>query len=304
MNRRLDVTSIVDCDDDDDEHPMNRTLDIESVEGEIALVIDYQPGESEAISVLTGAMQLIGSLDRLDHCLLSSIDSDLEPVSILNDVQHSSLKILLARVIRHIPDDVISNLEWKKWLGALLVKGKHRLLSSNDTEIPQVLASLEDDYKNAPNTTAGYAPPSLTDTRAALRQVATARASLTAGKVTVQTELGDILLPLTPTEALPIEPPSPISTNVLKDQVLLIKAAAFEGKRQWQFSDGSTSFGATISDEAFLQRVERGEHFGKGDSLVVDYSMTQTLCNGKLSTHREIVVVKRHMNRHQQLILI
>lgn len=66
---------------------MDRDLGIESVEGEIALVISYQPGKSEALSVLAGAMRLIESLDALDHCLLSSIDSTLEPVSILNDVQ-------------------------------------------------------------------------------------------------------------------------------------------------------------------------------------------------------------------------
>jgi hypothetical protein len=70
---------------------MDRQIGIESVEGEIALVIAYQPGKSEALGVLAGAMRLIESLDALDHRLLSSIDTTLEPVSILNDVQHSSL---------------------------------------------------------------------------------------------------------------------------------------------------------------------------------------------------------------------
>lgn len=54
---------------------MDRQLQIESVEGEIALVIAYQPGKSEALGVLAGVMRLIESLDALDHCLLSSIDS-------------------------------------------------------------------------------------------------------------------------------------------------------------------------------------------------------------------------------------
>ena len=71
---------------------MDKTI-IESVEGEVGLVIDYVAGESEALIVLQSAMRLIEGLDALDHALLSSIDTSLEPVSILNDVQHSSLKM-------------------------------------------------------------------------------------------------------------------------------------------------------------------------------------------------------------------
>lgn len=75
---------------------MDRQLDQEPVEGEIGLVIDYTPGQSRALDVLSGAMALISSLDALDSALLSSISTELEPVSILNDVQHSSMKMLLA----------------------------------------------------------------------------------------------------------------------------------------------------------------------------------------------------------------
>ena len=118
---------------------MDRTLNMESVEGEIALIIEYVPGESEAITVLQGAMRLIESLDGLDHCLLSSINTSLEPVSILNDVQHSSLKILLARALKRIPDDLVSNLDWKKWVGGLLVKGKYKLLEHIDSDAPAMM---------------------------------------------------------------------------------------------------------------------------------------------------------------------
>ena len=98
---------------------MDRELKTESVEGEIALIIDYVAGESLAVDVLQGAMQLIQSLDKLDRVLLSSVDTNLEPVSILNDVQHSSLKMMLARGLRRIPDDPVKSLDWKKWVGRL-----------------------------------------------------------------------------------------------------------------------------------------------------------------------------------------
>jgi len=286
---------------------MERTLNIESVEGEIALVIDYRPGESEAVAVLAGAMRLIESLDKLDHCLLSSIDTTLEPVSILNDVQHSSLKILLARALRKIPDEAVGSLDWKKWVGALLVKGKHHLLEkieADDAGIAQALVTLEGDYLAAPNTTAGYAPPALADAREALRHVAAARASIPDGKVVVQTEIGDVeirRIPVGEPPAMPAE--ESLSTNVLKDQVLIIESAVFKEGNQWRFSDGSASFAAAIADEGFLRRVEEGERFGKGDHLVVDLAIEQSRVGAKISTRREIVTVKQHKDRHLQLIL-
>lgn len=287
---------------------MERTLNTESVEGEIALVIDYQPGASEALGVLAGAMRLIESLDRLDHCLLSSIDTTLEPVSILNDVQHSSLKILLARALRKVPDEAIGSLDWKKWVGGLLVKGKHRLLqnlAADDASLTLALADLEPDYRAVPNATAGYTPPSLADAREALRQVAAARASIPDGKVVVQTEIGDVEIPRVPVGDAPAAPAEEaLTSNVLKDQVLIIESAVFKEGNQWRFSDGSASFAAAIADEAFLRRIEDGERFGKGDHLVVDLAIEQTRSGAKIATRREIVAVKQHKDRHLQLILL
>ena len=40
-----------------------RTLAVEEVEGEIGIVIDYEPGRARAIDVLQGAMNLIAALD-------------------------------------------------------------------------------------------------------------------------------------------------------------------------------------------------------------------------------------------------
>lgn len=287
---------------------MDRTLAIESVEGEIALIIDYRPGESEAIAVLAGAMRLIESLDRLDHCLLSSIDTSLEPVSILNDVQHSSLKILLARALRKIPDEAVGSLDWRKWLGGLLVKGKYRLLEqldADDAGLQQALVELEADYRAVPHATAGYAPPQLRDAREALRQVSLARAAIPDGKVVVQTELGDVEIQRLPVTDAPLEPAEEsLSANVLKDQVLIIESAVFKEGNQWRFSDGSASFAAVIGDEAFLRRIEDGERFGKGDHLVVDLAIEQIRLGAKISTRRVVQAVKQHKDRYLQLILL
>lgn len=211
-------------------------LPSESVEGEIALIIQYQPGKSEALGVLAGAMRLIESLDKLDHCLLSSIDSDLEPVSILNDVQHSSLKILLARALRKAPDELISNMDWKKWVGGLLIHGKYKLLANLEADAPrirEILIELEPEYQSSPAGLVGYTPPSVVAIQGALNSVAKARASLPMHSVTIQTELGDIYLAdVSATEPPEIMTPQDTITNT-GVEFFKVKSTDMLGQAQW-----------------------------------------------------------------------
>lgn len=277
---------------------MDRQLEIQSVEGEIALVIAYQPGKSEALNVLAGAMRLIVALDKLDHCLLSSIDSSLEPVSILNDVQHSSLKVLLARALRKVPDEHIASMDWKKWLGALLVKGKYKLLQSVDADAPQVrrvLAELESDYKAAPGGLLGYAPPTVADVREALDGVAQARAALPGQRVTVQTELGDIDL-VEVVQSLPAmvdQGPQQTITNT-GVEFFKVKAPDMLGASQWTVLRNNRSTKVDMLHQGWLDAYHARQHsILPGDSLKCQFeeSVTYDATGNELDRKLSIVEV-------------
>lgn len=214
----------------------DRTLITETVEGEIGIVIDYVPGVSVAVDVLQGAMRLIEAIDKLDKVLLSSVDTSLEPVSVLNDVQHSSLKMLLARALRHLPDDHLGGLDWKKWVGGLLVKGKYKLLQKLDADAPEIqrtLLELESDYRKAP-LLIGYTPPSVADVQEALSDVGRARDTLVGQKVTVQTELGDISLPEGSSHDGPAVLGTPASSvKNIGTEFFKIKSLDMLGHSQW-----------------------------------------------------------------------
>lgn len=216
---------------------MERTLESQIVEGEVALIIDYLPGKSVAVDVLQGAMRLIEAIDRLDGVLLSSVDTSLEPVSILNDVQHSSLKMMLARALRGVPDEHLGCLEWKKWAGNLLVKGKYKLLQHLDADAPEVrrmLIDLEPEYSNIPQGLIGYTPPAVADVQAALEGVSKARASLPGQTVTIQTELGDIDLPdVAGTEETIEQVEAQTSVTNSGVEFFKIKSVDMLGKSQW-----------------------------------------------------------------------
>lgn len=284
-------------------------LPTESVEGEIALIIQYQPGKSEALGVLEGAMRLIESLDKLDHCLLSSIDSDLEPVSILNDVQHSSLKILLARALRQAPDDLISNMDWKKWVGGILIKGKYKLLERLDADAPQireVLIELEPDYKACPVGLIGFIPPSVADIQVALKDVAKARSSLPLHSVTIQTELGDIVLEA---ESIPLPEESRPQSTITNTGIEFFKVKSTDmlGQSQWTVVRNNRIVRVDLLHKSWLEAYQNRMHaVFPGDSLECRFeeSITYDANHNELERKLSVIEVIRIISPSVQHSLI
>jgi hypothetical protein len=272
----------------------------EEVTGEIGIVIEYEAGVARAKDVMQGALSLIDALDKLDHALLSSIDTSLEPVSILNDVQHSSLKILLKRVLEKIPDEHLKSLDWKKWVGGILVEGKHNLLKKLDAspaEIAIELKRIEPYYKNPPVSGGliGYETPKIEAIKEALLAVSTARDTQGNSNVTVQTELGDIALPYLNQAKVTEQPEEETSFEGTSRVTLSLVSPVFKDGNKWRFNDGLSDFAAAILDTDFIAQVENGERFGKGDLLAVEMHTIQTRIGFKLNIERTIIKVLKHI---------
>ena len=65
---------------------------------------------------------------KIDILLTGTIISDIEPVFILDQVEHGSIKVWLRQLLNNIPDEAIMELDAKKILGSFLVRGKHKVL--------------------------------------------------------------------------------------------------------------------------------------------------------------------------------
>jgi hypothetical protein len=276
---------------------MERTLENQIVEGEVSLVIDYQPGKSVAVDVLQGAMRLIEAMDRLDGVLLSSVDTSLEPVSVLNDVQHSSLKMILARALRGLPDEHIGNLEWKKWVGGLLVKGKHKLLQHLDADAPeirQLLIEMEPDYNAMPQGLIGYIPPVVADVQAALDGVAKARATLPGQQVTIQTELGDIALPET-TVAVEALDQNEVQTTVTNTGTEFFKVKSLDllGRSQWTVLRNQRPVKVDMLHQRWLDDYhQRKIAILSGDSIECHFEETITYDANHNEIDRKLAIVE------------
>lgn len=273
----------------------NRSLQNEFIEGELGLVIDYKPGESIASEVLIGALELINSLDGLDRALLSSIDTSLQPVSILNDVQHSSLKLLLARALKSIPDEEVKNLEWRKWVGRLLVTGKYKLLRIIDK--PELIESTlkELDYNGSPAGLLGYDPPKPSAIKSALENVSRARSILGSQNVTVQTELGDIELPDEHSKE-----PEKITESLIREVetintgVFIVKSPDLIGNAQWSLLKDGKTLKSRILDLDWVDSYHRREFaILPGDALKSKYreKISYDEQNMEIERHIEIIEV-------------
>lgn len=258
---------------------MERILETQVVEGELGLVIDYEPGKTLAVDVLQAAMGMIGALDRLDAALLSSINTSLEPVSVLNDIQHSSLKMLFARALRNIPDELVQNMDWKKWVGSILIKGKYKLLQNLEADAPEIrtiLVDLESEYGAAPGGLLGYTPPTVANVREALDGVSKARAALPGQRMEVQTEFGDIIIPeATPPSSAPaIDGPQHSVTNT-GVEYFKIKSPDMLGSSQWQVLRNGRSTRVDMLHKDWLDAYHaRKFNLLPGDSLRCAYEET------------------------------
>lgn len=85
-----------------------------------------------------------------------------------------------------------------------------------------------------------------------------------------------------------------ILTEQTITQALTIESAVFVEGNKWRFYDGQTSFNAAVEDQGFIDRVNSGERFGKGDILVVELYIVQSESKGRLKTERVVKKVKEH----------
>jgi len=86
-----------------------------------------------------------------------------------------------------------------------------------------------------------------------------------------------------------------VVTDTTTQRMLLIESAVFKDGNKWRFSDGTATFHAAIEDAEFKARIEQGlERFGKGDVLIVDLHVIQTVANGELRNTYSIDHVIEH----------
>jgi hypothetical protein len=72
---------------------------------------------------------LIDSFQEIDGFLAGSIATGLKPSTLLEDIESGSLRVWLKNVLESVDDDSLKSGEWKKVVGAFLVKAKRIMIN-------------------------------------------------------------------------------------------------------------------------------------------------------------------------------
>lgn len=94
-----------------------------------------------------------------------------------------------------------------------------------------------------------------------------------------------------------------VSDTVRQNVLLQIESAVFKDDNKWRFHDGTTAFFAEITDRDFIKRINAGEErFGKGDVLIADLRIIQSVTDNGLKQEYEVERILQHREPLQKTL--
>lgn len=248
---------------------------------DFAIYIKFDKGAPRPQRVFQAADAMIQALQRVDKALCAAIDTNIEPVMVLEEIEAGSLKIWLRDILNVTDDDALKTLDWKPAIGRYLVRAKYAYIQWANKKEPGTLIDLarnirsiaaETDVKHLPD----YAPPSIRELADTLREIDEAKSYLTSndemsyiaadgeGKAVADFDLSvnwspDELIELAIKERAKFE-------NM--PMTLIIKRPDYLGTSMWDFRHGRQAISAKIADTDWLTRFHgRKIDVRPGDAL-------------------------------------
>lgn len=247
--------------------------------GEFLLTIDFRKNAERPERVFQAADEMIRAFQHLDGALCESVDSRIEPVMLLEEIETGSLKVWLRNVLRAAEDDALKKLDWKPLIGKYLVRAKYAYIKWSNKENPDLtLADLakelrtiaaETDVKHLPD----YAPPSIAELAQVSREIDQAKSRLIDGDGLTYSIGGEPPLRFdldVRWEDEELEKFTIKETTTFSDMRmnLIVRRPDYLGASRWEFRHGRRSLSAKIADEDWLRRFHaRRVDVRPGDAL-------------------------------------
>lgn len=104
----------------------------EPLKADFAIEVKFTPGTPDPSRVFRSMTSLIEAFQRFDKELVQTIDVNIEPILILEDIEASSLRTWLRSVVSSVDDSALKAGDWKKVVGTYLYKAKHIVVNRLD----------------------------------------------------------------------------------------------------------------------------------------------------------------------------
>lgn len=269
----------------------------------IEIKIDYLESNGSASRVFDIASELIRAFEDLDRVLITSIDSKISTQMILEDLEKSSVRIILSNLLKKINDDALKDLDWKKQVGVYLVKAKYAAIEFLDKDLKEnpKIEDLTDTVRGlAQETDVRHMPdyPKINPYRIAqsMDRIQKVKEKFKEGEgltITLGEEEYSVNLKSTwlPSEHMEeVETEAELSNEI--NMILIIRKPDLLGHTKWQFRHGKKAFSAPIEDEVWIKEFHNGQHpITPGQALRVivryDYQYDK---KGDLTESKETII--------------
>jgi hypothetical protein len=241
---------------------------------------DFNKDSRKSSHVFRIMSEILDSFNILDRAFISTINSKLEPIIMLEDIEKGSLLTRLKYILDVVPDSAIENLDWKKLVGYFLIKAKYIIIdfinkresicSSTEIELLEYeLTQLSENIQHNELTIPGSIdrPKLLTG----ISKISDAIAQIEENEeVTYMVDNNEIAFNLSFSfNASQIEDLLTVETiTSTSEMILKIKKPDYLGDSKWEFRHRKEAINANITDNEWIAKFRNREITLKpGDSI-------------------------------------
>ncbi|MFN8277302.1 MAG: hypothetical protein U0T84_07455 [Chitinophagales bacterium] len=279
---------------------------METPKGDFCIEIDFDKDSRNPERVFNALSSMIGALKSFDESLVDSISGSIQPVLLLEDIETGSIRVWLRQLLEKVDDDALKDLDWKKQIGAYLVKAKYVAIDflhgktriSDGDELRQLLTKL---YELAQQTDVNkfpaYSPVKISDLISNIDKINKSLQSLSDkdtakfiakdGTATFNAEFN-----FSPEDIEDLLTRDKIENTT--EMILKVKKPDYLGNSKWEFKHDNRTIDAKITDEVWVKRFQqRLEDVRPGDSIkgkvkiLVKYGYDSTV----IGTNYEVISV-------------
>jgi hypothetical protein len=233
-------------------------------QADFVLTIGFRKGEGSPQRIFQAADALIRAFQHLDQILCSSIDTHLEPMLLLEDIEAGSLRTWLRNALTATDDDALKKIDWRPAIGRYLVRAKYIYIEwANDpdpgraslVELAKRFGRIasETDVRQLP----AYAPPAVIDLAETAKEIDAAKGYLLEGDSVSYEAVGeppstfDLSVMHSPDQLVDLSiketvkfPPAPMT--------LIVRRPDYLGSSKWEFRHGRRSLSIRIDDAEWV----------------------------------------------------
>jgi hypothetical protein len=286
-------------------------------EADFAIYIRFQKNTQNPQRVFYAANKLISAFEQIDKSLCSTVDGNIRPIMMLEEIEAGSLRIWLRNQLQSTDDQTIKKLDWKPIVGQYLVQAKYAIITwcneaDKEPKKEKLISLSRELQKIAEQTDVRHLPdykaPSVAELLQGIQSISDAKEQLLEGDELEYLEKDrsvsfDMSIAWTP-ERLEDFVTRETVTFPAAQMILAVKKPDYLGNSKWELRFGKKTIQAKIEDKKWLEDFqERKIDVRPGDALrcMVEQEHSYGFDNELVAeNYRVMKVVEVLVNQYRQ----